>query len=387
MRSCVGAAVFFVMFVASGVPSVAFSQADGDQPLRGASFEAGLGSVTIDGYARSAMSDAASSVWGSSGRLSGAANGSITRFATGTVSAYGELHGALAFSDDAVNLSSLRIDGGGGSYRGNVSSHYLQSSVLLGRSSTSSKFAGWIDAGAGSAGISGPGNKSHVTLQAQAGGSARTASAIVRTAIGVASVGSTTYGDVNVHTAFTLFGDDALEVARLVAGIDGGLRSGAGTPGPHGWASGVATFRLTNPVSLVAHVGTEPSDPLRGTTGAAYTSISVRVAFGAAALRPIEAIARAPRATRVSEELGGSRRVITVLLAAADSVELMGDFTGWLPVRMTRSGPDVWTARVVLSQGSHRMNIRRDAGPWVVPPDMPAAADDFGGSVGILVVP
>jgi hypothetical protein len=32
------------------------------------------------------------------------------------------------------------------------------------------------------------------------------------------------------------------------------------------------------------------------------------------------------------------------------------------------------------------MIVRTDAGAWVVPPGLTAVADEFGGSVGILVV-
>jgi hypothetical protein len=32
------------------------------------------------------------------------------------------------------------------------------------------------------------------------------------------------------------------------------------------------------------------------------------------------------------------------------------------------------------------MNIRLDGGPWTVPPGLLAMLDEFGGSVGLLVV-
>jgi hypothetical protein len=35
----------------------------------------------------------------------------------------------------------------------------------------------------------------------------------------------------------------------------------------------------------------------------------------------------------------------------------------------------------------YRFNVRLDRGPWSVPAGVPAADDEFGSSVGVLVVP
>jgi len=64
----------------------------------GGLFEAGIASATIDGYARSSLSDLAASLWGVRSRLSGIGSASVTRFGSGNVAAYGELHGAAALS-------------------------------------------------------------------------------------------------------------------------------------------------------------------------------------------------------------------------------------------------------------------------------------------------
>jgi hypothetical protein len=79
-------------------------------------------------------------------------------------------------------------------------------------------------------------------------------------------------------------------------------------------------------------------------------------------------------------------RTLTIGLPAAQTVELMGDFTDWRPVPMTRALNGTWVARVALSPGSHRVNVRMDAGPWRTPPGLPVAPDDFGGLVGLLVI-
>jgi hypothetical protein len=66
---------------------------------------------------------------------------------------------------------------------------------------------------------------------------------------------------------------------------------------------------------------------------------------------------------------------------------LAGDFTGWEPVPMTRSG-DVWTVTLPVGPGVHRYAFRRADGTWFVPAWMPGRTDDgFGGVSVVLVVP
>jgi hypothetical protein len=46
-----------------------------------------------------------------------------------------------------------------------------------------------------------------------------------------------------------------------------------------------------------------------------------------------------------------------------------------------------WRVERVIAPGPHRVAIRVDGGPWRVPPNLPRVADDFGGEVGIVIVP
>ena len=78
--------------------------------------------------------------------------------------------------------------------------------------------------------------------------------------------------------------------------------------------------------------------------------------------------------------------MISVALESARTVEVMGDFTAWSPVAMTRSATGIWQVRIPVEEGSHRMEIRADSGAWIPAPGLPVVADEFGGSVGILVV-
>jgi hypothetical protein len=67
-------------------------------------------------------------------------------------------------------------------------------------------------------------------------------------------------------------------------------------------------------------------------------------------------------------------------------VELIGDFTGWQPVPLTRLPDGTWSVTLTVDAGLHRMNVRVDDGPWGVPVGLTAVGDDFGGTVGVLEI-
>jgi hypothetical protein len=67
-------------------------------------------------------------------------------------------------------------------------------------------------------------------------------------------------------------------------------------------------------------------------------------------------------------------------------VELRSDATGWQSVELVRRD-DHWEARIALAAGTHRVMLRVDDGEWTVPGNLPTVDDDFGGRVGLLVVP
>ena len=45
-----------------------------------------------------------------------------------------------------------------------------------------------------------------------------------------------------------------------------------------------------------------------------------------------------------------------------------------------------WEVPLDMSPGVHRIAIRVDGGAWMPPPEVPTAADEFGGEVGLIVV-
>lgn len=90
---------------------------------------------------------------------------------------------------------------------------------------------------------------------------------------------------------------------------------------------------------------------------------------GAATLRPVQLVFRAPDAHRVS---------------------VVGDFSGWDPAkaRMTRdSGSGLWSVTLRLLPGRHVYAFLVDDSVWVSDPRAPAARDaDFGRPGSVLLV-
>jgi hypothetical protein len=349
----------------------------------GGLFEAGAASAAVDGYERSPLGDLAASLWGSFDRISGVGTVSLSRFESGSTTAYADLHGAVTLSSDPRNISSFKFGGGGGSYHGRTTSRYTEASLLLGRTTPEGRAAAWFEAGAGRAG----GDRMAGTTYGKVGGVLRSTSAMLSAELDYTSVRAQHYTDGLIHAQWAPFGAQPLDAARFVAGIDAGLRSaGDGIPGRAAWLGGVATLRLVDPVSLVAYAGTQPADPVRATPGVTFTSLALRVTIGPSGTARSPPPVAAARATSVSPELADGDRVLTVLLPDARTVEVMGDFTQWQPVAMSRTAPGIWQARLPIAPGSHRTDIRPDSGAWKPPPGIPVAADEFGGSVGILVV-
>jgi hypothetical protein len=47
---------------------------------------------------------------------------------------------------------------------------------------------------------------------------------------------------------------------------------------------------------------------------------------------------------------------------------------------------DQWYVTLAIAPGMHRVAIRIDGDTWTTPPGIPAIADEFQGTVGVIVV-
>jgi hypothetical protein len=170
---------------------------------------------------------------------------------------------------------------------------------------------------------------------------------------------------------------------RLSADLTAGARFVAGHP-PAAWASTGAGLRI-GPVSvLTASLGFRAADPIRYSRAGPFAALSLqlvpRAAPSVVPLRPaavrqtVRLTALSPGVYRLSLRLQGARRV-----------EIAGDFTDWQAVDLAPRG-GWWELAQPLAPGTYHVDVRLDGGPWTAPPGLLTVPDEFGGSVGVLVV-
>lgn len=156
------------------------------------------------------------------------------------------------------------------------------------------------------------------------------------------------------------------------------------------WASTNATLWMTERTALVFTAGRALADIARGIPSVRYLSLSVRIGT-----KPGKAGTPIRVRRGATEDDGGrlevreddSLRVVTIHLPLAAGVEVMGDFTDWAPMVMTKTPNGDWQVELAIAPGTHRLVIRVDGGAWTVPPNLTRVHDDYGGEVGILIVP
>jgi hypothetical protein len=183
------------------------------------------------------------------------------------------------------------------------------------------------------------------------------------------------------------------------AGKRAGGRSD-GIPGARHWLETWTTVWLGRHLALVGGLGAFPTDVQQGLPGGRYYSAALRVATGRPPVNDpavraeltvpyeLNRLRRGrPNPDRFTVSVDGQGlRVLTVRVPGARRVELMGDFTDWLPVSLERVSAEDWRLALAVAPGVHRVNIRVDGGEWLVPPGLTAVRDEFGGAVGLLVV-
>ncbi len=135
--------------------------------------------------------------------------------------------------------------------------------------------------------------------------------------------------------------------------------------------------RVMAGASVQASVRQEPFDPLLWSTPRRTWNLQVSRALGRQRQSPPpllpevvrgEAVFRLPRKDH------------------AEPPAVVGDFSGWQPVRMVADG-DWWVARVRIAPGAHHFAYRLSDGQMMVPPGVPSVDDGFGGRSAVVVVP
>ena len=133
--------------------------------------------------------------------------------------------------------------------------------------------------------------------------------------------------------------------------------------------------------AFVVSVASQLPDFVRGADAAQSITVGIRL------FDPAPAAARVLHARPTIQVSGDSAaRTLVVRAFGARRVEVMGDFSGWEPVELSPIGA-VFRATVAMSPGTRRIVVRVDGGAWLPAANTPAVDDDFGGRVGLLLIP
>ncbi len=173
-----------------------------------------------------------------------------------------------------------------------------------------------------------------------------------------------------------------------------------GAPRRSAYAELAARVSVSERISIAVSGGRYPADPTRGVLAASFVNVGLSLSLLKARVPRTTTISTALRLSaravvaskhgseaRIEVDRAGNPRVLRVHVEDVTSVELMSDFTDWLPVALTRLSAGTWQARVHASPGVYRLNIRVDGGPWLVPRGTRLEQTEFGGAVGVIVIP
>jgi len=167
-----------------------------------------------------------------------------------------------------------------------------------------------------------------------------------------------------------------------VTGYAGWRRGATGSDiGSERWAGASVSWWLTKQVALTFSGGRYPSEILQGLPSGGYLTLGIRIA----AHRPV-----VPRVRSIGRPLyqiddgGGTLRFH---LPDAETVAIVGDWTGWQPTPLQRAPGGSWTLDVDLGSGVYRFNLVVDGERWIVPDGVPAVDNGYGGQSGLLIVP
>jgi hypothetical protein len=163
-----------------------------------------------------------------------------------------------------------------------------------------------------------------------------------------------------------------------------------------------AAWHMNAGTTLIAQVGEQLADVVRGVPQARYTGLAMR--WNPVRPRTLRRDARALADDRggtvtinpvpdvrgeevfVQRRAGRGELVISISAPPDAVVEVATSANEWTAVRLSRDGA-AFVHHLTLPSGSHRVAVRINGGAWRAPRGLAGVADDFGGHAGVLVVP
>ncbi|MFN8580576.1 MAG: hypothetical protein U0163_06290 [Gemmatimonadaceae bacterium] len=180
-----------------------------------------------------------------------------------------------------------------------------------------------------------------------------------------------------------------------------GVRLGEAQRGTVAWGAVTLVVPWRNNLVTTFSIGNYPVDLLQGLPGGRYAAVNLRIPNGKLSWRrPRVAVPLAPVAP-VRPELLVTERLAVTIGAPYDSaqlrevrvwapgvtkVELVADFTQWVPVPMIAVGAGEWHGYYHVSPGAHRLNVLLNGTELDVPSNLARELDDFNGAVGVILV-
>jgi hypothetical protein len=185
-----------------------------------------------------------------------------------------------------------------------------------------------------------------------------------------------------------------LERGRIDLALGAGIRSGdsVANASTDRWGTAAATVWLLPSVGVNAATGIAPADFTLGVPRTRYAAMSLRIA----ARRPVvpnrdrgttgRTTPIASGAPPLEHQKVGEETVIRIHAPHARDVEIVGDVTAWTPLALRRQADGWWHATARVAPGAYQLNVRVNAGPWIVPSGIAATIDEYGIPVGIVVI-
>lgn len=348
-----------------------------------ASLDAGVSHVEYQGFLPSAAFSLTPALRVGGERLGLLARGTWLTFESGNSSIQGVLAGSLRLGASPQVAAELGAELGASRYE-----TFAQFSHGLGwarlRFPESDGLGGWIAATAGAAAF----DSQQDGVQSLAAAFRSEGRDVSVTLAGIATlVGGAGYADLQATVRHA-------RPSGFVAEAVIGLRADDPNDDPGPYVEATLTFPIVAHAQMVLAGGRYATDAVRGIVAGRYITAALRIAATGRRRSPI-ALA-APDSQPGSEGIleaalvsvrRGRGEACTLVFRAAATVEVMGDFTDWLPVTLQPAGRDRWSVTLPIDPGRHRLNVRVSGGAWGVPAGTTSATDDFQGVVGTVVIP
>lgn len=181
------------------------------------------------------------------------------------------------------------------------------------------------------------------------------------------------------------------EVGPLEMNAQSGYRFGNSldvTSDSRRWSSARATVWLNERIAIIGGGGRQPALPLRGLPARNFGMAGLEIAYAPLSKTGVPvSLPHTVLVKRFEMQRGtGDMHKIVIRVGGVETVDVMGDFSDWIPLTLVRRSRDLWELNVPLSAGMHQINVRVDRGPWMAPPGIPTMHDTYSGDVGLIVI-